>query len=482
MTARHQLRIGGRRLGRDRTAIDATPAPPVGETLQAARERKGVDLYRAERDTKIRLRYLSALEDGDYDELPAPVYVKGFLRNYAIYLGLDPEEVLDRWHDEMEMLRTATRVAVAPPPMPMVEPGGRRLTITPGMFVAGLVALVILAFVGFIGLQLLRFVQAPTPVVLTFPDNVFSTVNTPSIVLEGTSGREAVVTIRGSADAVYTTNADDEGVWSREVNLARGTNNFTITARDPVTGRDSDPLAITVNVPLPDGPSPGAAPTPGAPAVPLTLTLDEPATGAVISADDITFRGTTTGSRITIASIYLGTAGASASPSISPDARPSSSPAVVPTPTTPPIGPARDVTLAEPGAFAETLTFEPGIWRVTVTAYATGQAAELQTLDLTILPPPPTDVTLEISMVGDSWVRVVSDGERAPGYAGRQLDAGETHTVYAENEMCLRAANAGALSLNLNGTDLGILGAEGEAGSWTIRAGQAPLPAPVPCE
>src|SRR5687767_11788020 len=105
MTARHQLRIGNRRLGRDRTPIDAVPAPPVGETLQAARERKGVDLYRAERDTKIRLRYLSALEDSDYDELPAPVYVKGFLRNYAIYLGLDPDEVLDRWHDEMEQMR-----------------------------------------------------------------------------------------------------------------------------------------------------------------------------------------------------------------------------------------------------------------------------------------------------------------------------------------------------------------------------------------
>jgi hypothetical protein len=61
MTARHHIRIGNRRLGRDRTAIDATPAPRLSETLQLARERKGVDLYRAERDTKIRLKYLAAL-------------------------------------------------------------------------------------------------------------------------------------------------------------------------------------------------------------------------------------------------------------------------------------------------------------------------------------------------------------------------------------------------------------------------------------
>src|SRR6476660_8771128 len=52
MTARQQTRVG-RRLRGERTPIDATSAPSVGEMLHAAREKKGVDLYRAERDTKI---------------------------------------------------------------------------------------------------------------------------------------------------------------------------------------------------------------------------------------------------------------------------------------------------------------------------------------------------------------------------------------------------------------------------------------------
>src|SRR3954451_402510 len=189
MTARHQLRLG-KRLGRDRNAIDATPAPPVGETLQLARECKGVDLYRAERDTKIRMRYLAALEDGDWDDLPAPVYTKGFLRNYAIYLGLEPEDILDRWRDEMEQLSTATRVAVAPPPMPLVEPGGRRLTISPAMIVAGLVIVVILVFVGYIGLQFVRFLNVPV-VGLTYPANVISTIDSEQVTLQGTSGAGA---------------------------------------------------------------------------------------------------------------------------------------------------------------------------------------------------------------------------------------------------------------------------------------------------
>jgi cytoskeletal protein RodZ len=101
MTARHQIRVGGRRLGRDRgTPIDATPAPSLGETLYLARERKGVDLYRAERDTKIRAKHLEALENDDYGQLPGQVYTKGFLRNYAVYLGLDPDEALERWREQ----------------------------------------------------------------------------------------------------------------------------------------------------------------------------------------------------------------------------------------------------------------------------------------------------------------------------------------------------------------------------------------------
>ena len=59
-----------------------------------------MDLYRAERDTKIRSRYLAALEHGEYAELPGAVYTKGFLRNYALYLGLDPEDVIRQWKRE----------------------------------------------------------------------------------------------------------------------------------------------------------------------------------------------------------------------------------------------------------------------------------------------------------------------------------------------------------------------------------------------
>ncbi len=66
----------------------------LGELLRSTREAKGVSLEQAEEATRIRRRYLEALEAEDFEQMPAEVYVRGFLRNYALYLGLDLEEML----------------------------------------------------------------------------------------------------------------------------------------------------------------------------------------------------------------------------------------------------------------------------------------------------------------------------------------------------------------------------------------------------
>src|SRR5450756_94095 len=103
MTTREEARrraVNGRPVSAAGAQDVPQPTASLPERLLEARERKGVDLYRAERDTKIRTRYLAALERGDYRELPGAVYTKGFLRNYALYLGLDPDEILLQWRRE----------------------------------------------------------------------------------------------------------------------------------------------------------------------------------------------------------------------------------------------------------------------------------------------------------------------------------------------------------------------------------------------
>src|SRR5918995_4449625 len=159
MTTRDQVRRAVRADRGDARGVPAEPAPGLPERLLAARERKGVDLYRAERDTKIRVRYLAALERGDYRELPGAVYTKGFLRNYALSLGLDPDDVLLQWRRERGDPREPAAVISVPRPIAAPRKG---LTFSPSLIVFALLTVVVLAFGVYFAVQVLRFAKPPT--------------------------------------------------------------------------------------------------------------------------------------------------------------------------------------------------------------------------------------------------------------------------------------------------------------------------------
>lgn len=97
-----ELRAAGGATGRGPRSRDASapdvppedPGPSVGTLLRETRERRGISLLEAERDTRISRRYLEALEGDRFETLPAPVYIRGFVRTYAGYLRLDPEEAV----------------------------------------------------------------------------------------------------------------------------------------------------------------------------------------------------------------------------------------------------------------------------------------------------------------------------------------------------------------------------------------------------
>lgn len=70
----------------------------IGNSLREARLRRQLDFRQVEQATKIRSRYLRALEDEDFEVLPAETYVRGFLRSYADYLGLDGQLYVDEYN------------------------------------------------------------------------------------------------------------------------------------------------------------------------------------------------------------------------------------------------------------------------------------------------------------------------------------------------------------------------------------------------
>jgi cytoskeletal protein RodZ len=83
----------------------------IGNSLREARLRQGYELPRVEADTKIRAKYLKALEEEHFEVLPGDTYVKGFLRTYAEYLGLDGQLYVDEFNSRF----TREEEPLAPP-------------------------------------------------------------------------------------------------------------------------------------------------------------------------------------------------------------------------------------------------------------------------------------------------------------------------------------------------------------------------------
>lgn len=74
----------------------------VGQMLRCRRKERGITLKDIEGALSIRVKYLEALENGDYSIIPGEVYVKGFLRNYAGFLGLNAEEMIKLYKEESQ--------------------------------------------------------------------------------------------------------------------------------------------------------------------------------------------------------------------------------------------------------------------------------------------------------------------------------------------------------------------------------------------
>jgi len=77
---------------------EASPGRAVGRLLRDQREARGLSLSDVEKNLRIRLTHLEAIEEGRFDKLPGAAYIPAFLRAYAAHVGLDPEKVLTAYH------------------------------------------------------------------------------------------------------------------------------------------------------------------------------------------------------------------------------------------------------------------------------------------------------------------------------------------------------------------------------------------------
>jgi len=443
MTTRDEARRGTKELRPDagRSAAPPEPSASLPERLYAARERKGVDLYRAERDTKIRSRYLAALERGDYKELPGAVYTKGFLRNYALYLGLDPDEILVQWRRERgDNNAPAQQVISVPRP---IAPPRRGLTFSPGVVVAALLTVAVLVVGAYLALQILRYAKPPT-ISVTNPQVATITVEegTASYTLEGMTIPGGTVTVE-AAGGSRQANADSTGAWSLAVDLRRGKNPFKIDATDPATGKHSDEMAqVVITLPFPQIEVP-------------TLTLDQPADGTTLENGAIPVQGTASNATsVSVVATYDGPVSGSAG---SAGAGPPPAPAPV------------DVPVADDGTFNTPLQLTTGRWSIVVTATGTSGKTTSPTHHVTVAF---KGVNLVVAIKGGpAWIKVWVDGKLSSvtGGAGKTYQAGKTIAFTGSKSIEVRTGSSGATFFTLNGQSVGALGKRGVPETWLFQ-------------
>lgn len=85
----------------------------VGYTLRQERERQNLSVNDIEQGTSIRALYIEAIENGEYDKLPGAIYTKGFIKNYAKFLGMDADAVAKEFAADMAELKAEQEAELA---------------------------------------------------------------------------------------------------------------------------------------------------------------------------------------------------------------------------------------------------------------------------------------------------------------------------------------------------------------------------------
>jgi cytoskeleton protein RodZ len=117
----------------------------IGNSLREARLRQGFDFGRVEDETKIRAKYIQALEDERFEILPAETYVKGFLRTYAEYLGLDGQLYVDEFSSRFASAEEPV-VASRPPRRQRDRTSESSLVVVALAAIVAVTVLVVVAF------------------------------------------------------------------------------------------------------------------------------------------------------------------------------------------------------------------------------------------------------------------------------------------------------------------------------------------------
>jgi transcriptional regulator with XRE-family HTH domain len=194
----------------------------LGQKLQRTRKKLKISIEEAEAKTKVRAKYLEALESGDYRLLPSNVYIKGFLQNYCQLLGLDFEEFFDLYQKERRSFCCEPELS---PKSISINGDQPPIVISPRTFIWPAIGVLIISVVGYIVFQVSGFAAAPKLEIIS-PEKDMVITRTEQ-VFEGQTDIGSELSINGQKVVV-----SEDGRFSEVVKLQRGLNTVELTAKN----------------------------------------------------------------------------------------------------------------------------------------------------------------------------------------------------------------------------------------------------------
>lgn len=194
----------------------------LGERLKRLRSDRRISLVEVSRNIKVQMKYLESLENGDYDSLPADVYVRGFLKSFADFLGVD-DKVLVRLYEKETGIRKNLEKGKDKKEEKIKPLNISSFTFTPKKAIFAVSCLLIALIVFFIYKEIGSFNSSPRLVIISPEAN--SETGEKMAVVEGITEKDVRLLIN---DQLTTVN--DEGKFREEITLQPGGNTINVKA------------------------------------------------------------------------------------------------------------------------------------------------------------------------------------------------------------------------------------------------------------
>jgi transcriptional regulator with XRE-family HTH domain len=378
-----------------------------GDILRQQRESKGITLEQAAADTRIREKFLGALETGDHHSLPGAVYTKGFLRNYAEYLDLNGADLVALYASERAVTPEPPRQIRAM--KPVMRSG---MYISPTIFVPVVVLAAVVLFVGYISYQFATFATPPRIEVTDPSGDVIAQSGEYVVHGKTTPGFRVTVKVGPSLES-YDVPLDPDGSFAVKVRLSQGTNHIDVQVLDAagkvslISRRvifDAAAAATQIVEPLPQA------------------LVEQPAQNGTYTNSSVPVAGRVEKSITTL--LVNG----------------------------------QPLAIGSDGRFSGSINYPAGTHAVRFVARTAGGAESTETRTVTVSFT--AAVVTVIVAGGDAWLLAQVDGTQPLG-TGRVLASGTSQT-FTGKQVTIRTGNAGATQVIYNGQLQGALGTAGQ--------------------